>query len=176
YRVSIDGGASWNGPPRALYPAGGYSRPSGALVDSQGRVHIAWFDSRGTGYGQTYHTMSCDNGGTWSPLQRVNQSDGVVDNESPRLAEGPDGTIYMLYRGSRDGSPQGGWTPFDHYLLRSTAVACGAGVTWLYPSQKVSRGLPEDLGNTYGGQIVAGQNGRRHIPYWRQNSGNKLVE
>ena len=175
FRVSNDGGVTWKAAPQALYPAGGYSRPSGALVDSVGRIHVAWFDSRNTGYGQTYHTMSCDDGGTWSPLQRVNQHDGVVDNEAPRLAEGADGTIYMLYRGSRDGNPQRGWPPFDHYLLRSTAAACGSGVTWLYPSQKVSRGLPEEMGNTYGGQIVPGQNGRMHIAYWNETRGNNVV-
>ena len=176
YRISIDGGVTWVAAPAALYPAAGYSRPSGTLVDSLGRIHVAWFDSRTTGYGQTYHTMSCDNGATWTPLVRVNQFDGVVDNESPVLAEGSDGTIYMLYRSSRDGIPQGGWPPFDHYLLRSTAVACpGTGVTWLYPSQKVSRGLPEELGNTYGGQIFAGQGGRMHIAYWLETNGNNLV-
>lgn len=182
YRISMDGGVSWVAAPKALYPAAGFSRPSGALVDSQGYIHIAWFDSRavpaegfGGGYGQTYHTMSCDNGATWSPLQRVNRFDGVVDNESPRLAEGGDGTIYMFYRGSRDGNPQGGWAPFDHYLLRSTSVACGSGITWLYPSQKVSRGMPEELGNTYGGQIFVGQGGRMHIGYWLETNGNNLA-
>jgi hypothetical protein len=183
YRISTDGGVTWVSPPQALYPSPGtYSRPSGALVDSLGRIHIAWFDSRampaegfGGGYGQTYHVMSCDNGATWSPLQRVNRFDGAVDNESPRLAEGPDGTIYMFYRSSRDGSPQGGWAPFDQYLLRSSAVACGTGITWLYPSQKVSRGMPEELGNSYGGQIFAGQGGRMHVAYWLETNGNNLA-
>ncbi len=77
YRISIDGGQTWVNAPQSLYPAGGYSRPSGALVDSLGRIHVAWFDTGGVGYGQTYHTMSCDNGATWSPLQQVNSFDGV---------------------------------------------------------------------------------------------------
>jgi filamentous hemagglutinin family protein len=175
YRISADGGASWIAPPQVLFPAAGYSRPSGVLVDNAGRIHVAWFDSRATGYGQLYYTMSCDNGGSWSPLQRVNPQDDGIDNESPRLAEGADGTIYMLYRSSRDGNPQRGWPPFDHYLLRSTALVCGGGAAWLYPSQRVSRGLPEDLGNTYGGQIVAGQSGRMHIAWWRESSGNNLA-
>lgn len=175
YRVSADGGATWLAAPQALYPAAGYSRPSGALVDSAGRIHVAWFDSRATGYGQLYYAMSCDNGGSWSPLQRVGPQDDGIDNESPRLAEGSDGTVYMLYRTSREGNPQRGWPPFDHYLLRSSAVACGTGTTWLYPAQKVSRGLPEDFGNTYSGNVVAGRNGRLHMAWWSETRGNNLV-
>ncbi len=175
YRISADGGATWVAPPQVLYPGPGYSRPSGALVDSAGRIHVAWFDARATGYGQMYYAMTCDNGASWSPLQRVGPQDDGIDNESPRLAEGSDGTVYLLYRSSREGNPQRGWPPFDHYLLRSSAVACGSGTTWLYPGQKLSRGLPEELGNTYGGNLVAGRNGRLHVAWWSETRGNNVV-
>ena len=173
-RVSVDGGATFSAE-QTPFNAPGYSRPSGALIDSAGRIHLAWFDSRATGsYGQHFHSISCTNGASWSGANNVSQFEFSVDNESPRLAEGGDGTIYMFYRSSRDGNPQQGWAPFDHYLLRSNAIGC-SGVTWLYPSLKVSRGLPEELGNTYGGQIFPGVDGKLHVGYWRETSGNNLA-
>jgi len=51
--------------------------------------------------------------------QQVSQFDGVSDAESPRLTQGTDGTIYMLYRGDVDGLPQTAGP-------RSTTTCCAA--------------------------------------------------
>jgi len=133
-RTSSDGGTTW-GAQQRLTNTPGYSRPSGALVDSAGTQHVAWFDGRG-GYGQLYHRMSCDNGVTWTAEQQVSQFDGDTDAEEPRLAQGTDGTIYMLYRGSLNGLPQNGWPPFNEYLLRGTlpSTPCASTIAWRFPS------------------------------------------
>jgi len=178
FRRSGDGGVTWS-PQQQLTAGAGYARPSGLLVDSAGCVHVAWFDGR-AGYGQNYHRMSCDFGATFSPEVNLSRFDPSVDYESPRLAEASDGTIYLVARGSKDGRPQQGWPPMDEYLLRSSSIvrtgtAASWSVNWLFPAQKISRGLPEELGTTYGAKIVAGASGRLHVAYWLETDGNNLV-
>jgi hypothetical protein len=176
FAMSIDGGITWGAPVR-VSNAANYSRPSGAMVDSAGNMHVAWFDGRG-GYGQLYHRMYCPANGIWTPEQWITQFDSASDAESPRLAQGADGTVYLLYRGDRDGSPQQGWPPFDHYMLRGavTPTPCAAPMTWKFPSQRVTRGLPEEFGNTYAGQIYTNPAGTRlNIAYWNEANGNNLL-
>jgi hypothetical protein len=181
FRASTDGGVTWASQ-QQLTSAPSYSRPSGVFVDSAGCVHVTWFDGRATGGngGQNYHRMSCDGGGTFSAEFNLSVYDPGVDNESPRMSEGADGTLYIVFRGSRDGVPQQGWPPLDEYLLRSASVVRtgGAGawrVNWMFPAQRISRGLPESRGNTYGAQIFAGNGGRMHVAYWDETNGNNLV-
>ena len=178
FRRSADGGNTWSAQEQ-LTASGGYSRPSGLLVDSAGCVHVIWFDGR-SGYGHVYHRMSCDSGASFSPEVDLNANDPSVDYESPRMAEASDGTLYLVMRSSKDGRPQQGWPPMDEYLLRSASVTrtgtyANWTVNWLFPAQKISRGLPEELGNTYGAKIAAGTAGRMHIAYWSETSGNNLV-
>jgi hypothetical protein len=177
-RRSADSGSTWS-TQQQLTNSVGYSRPSGLLVDSGGCVHVLWFDDR-AGYGQVYHRMSCDFGATFSPEVNLNAFDPFVDYESPRIAEASDGTLYVIMRSSKDGQPQQGWPPMDEYLLRSTSVtragtAADWSVNWLSPAQKISRGLPEELGNTYAAKLAAGASGKMHVAYWRETNGNNLV-
>jgi len=84
-RRSVDGGQTWQAE-QPISPAAGFSRPGSALVDTQGRVHFAWYDSRTTGVGQAFYTVSCDNGATWSPAQFVTRRH---ENDLAHLQEGP---------------------------------------------------------------------------------------
>ena len=175
---SVDGGANFQSP-QVLFPkspAVGFSRPGSALVDSQGRVHVAWYDSRYTaGFGQVLYSLSCDNGANWSTPQLVTRPIASADNEAPRLVEDSGGNLYMVVRSSLDGNPQTGWPPFAQYLVRGKSVACGTGATWQFPAQRISRGLPFDLGNTYGAKVIAGASGRLHAAWWQESSGNNLT-
>lgn len=161
----------------------GYTRPSSVLVDASGtqdHVFFAWYDSRyagGAEIGQAMLAVSCDAGANFSPVQQVSANDRGNDAESPRLAKASDGTLYMLYRSSLDALPQEGWAPFSQRLIRSSSIDCNVNppVTWLQPSQTVSRPLPEELGNTYGGLIAAGASNRLHIGYWSEANGNNLL-
>jgi hypothetical protein len=172
---SLDGGASFQST-QDIAPAAGYSRPGSALVDSQGRVHVAWYDTRNTpGYGQVFHALSCDNGATWTPAQLVTRPIAFTDNEAPRLVEDTNGGLYLVVRSSLDGNPQAGWPPFGQYLVRGNTVSCSTGVKWQFPAQRISRGLPFDLGNAYGAKVIAGAGGRLHAAWWQGSSGNNLI-
>jgi hypothetical protein len=177
YRSSVDGGVSFQAVTTPWSSgAVGYSRPGSALVDSAGRLHFAWYDSRYTpGVGQVMYALSCDNGATWSPAQFVTRPISSADSEAPRLVEDSGGNLYMMIRSSLDGNPQTGWAPFAQYLVRANSVSCGVGASWVLPPQRLSRGMPSDLGNTYGGKIVAGTGGRLHAAYWQESNGNNVV-
>ena len=172
FKRSADGGVTWQ-PEQQITNASGYSRASDTLVDRQGIIHLVWYDDR-QGYSGIYHCQSCDHGVTWTPEQWVTQFDGIVDNEDPKIVQAEDNIIYILYRSTRDGYPQGGWPPFSMYLLRSQSSSCPNGTTWLYPAQRVSRGLPDEHANTYSGSISAGKNGRLHIAYWNERAGSNV--
>ncbi len=187
YRRSADGGATWPTPVVELI--GGnlqYSRPTGALVDSNNCVHLARYDnftgvSGPVAYGNIFHRMSCDGGATWSADAEVTLIDGEIDTEQPRLVE-INKMLHLMVRRSGDGLPQPGWVPFDQYLYRgaipATAPAISQGganpTTWLRPAQKISRGLPDEITNTYGGNLATGANGALHIAYWAEKNGNNL--
>ena len=170
---STDGGTTWK-PEQQLTDASGYSRASDILVDGQGVIHVVWYDHR-EGYSGIYHRQSCDHGATWTPEQWVTQFDGMVDNEDPKIVQAEDHTLYLLFRSTRDGQPQGGWPPFHVYLLRGQSSFCSNGATWLYPAQRVSQGLPDQWSNTYYGTISAGKDGRLHVAYWDENVGNNII-
>jgi hypothetical protein len=175
-RRSLDGGASWQAE-QIISPAAGYSRPGSVLVDTSGRVHVAWYDSRNTGVGQVFYSLSCDNGANWSTAQFVTQRASNVDNEAPKLVDDSNGNIYMVVRSTTDGFPIGGQPPFSQYLIRaaSGSITCGIGAGWVLPAQRVSEGLPYNIGNTYGAKAAKGAAGQIHVAYWQETAGNNVV-
>jgi hypothetical protein len=173
FKRSTDGGVAWSNE-QQLSNAPGYSRASDILVDQQGNLHIVWWDDR-NGYSGVYHRQSCDHGVTWTAEQWVTQFDGVVDNEDPKIAQAENGTLYLLFRSSRDGEPQGGWPPYGMYLLRSQSSGCPSGTAWLYPAQRISYGLPDEYSNNYSGTVSVGKNGRLHIAYWDEKRGTEVI-
>jgi hypothetical protein len=173
FKRSTDGGNTWEAE-QQITNANGYSRASDILVDQQGSIHLVWSDSR-NGYSGIYHRQSCDRGISWTSEKWVTEFDGIVDNEDPKIVQGTDQTLYLLFRSSRDGIPQGGWPPYEEYILRSQSSSCPAGATWFYPAQKVSRGLPDELSNNYSGTISVGKNDRLHLAYWNERRGNNVV-
>ncbi|MDD2768542.1 MAG: DUF4214 domain-containing protein [Methylococcus sp.] len=184
YSRSTDGGMSFSAPTLLIgKSSNGYTRPSSVLVDASNgtdRVYLAWYDSRASGgleVGQVFLAVSCDGGATFTSPQHVTVHDRGNDAESPSLALDSSGTLFLLYRSSLNGIPQEGWPPFSQHLMRSSLIACGSdpAVQWLHPSQLVSKALPEEFGNTYGGLLASGGSGRLHTAYWSDGSGNNLI-
>ena len=171
-RRSLDNGATWQ-PEQQLSNGPGYSRTGSISLDASGTLHVVYYDDR-VGYSSIYHRQSCDHGASWSAEQNVTSNDGVVDSESPRLAAGQDGKLYLVYRSSRDGSPQGGWPPYQIYLLRGTPAACPGNPAWLYPAQRVTRGLPDEYSDAYAPEVAAGSSGAVHVAFWDQLIGNDV--
>lgn len=173
YSYSTNSGASFSAPTKVTNTSG-YSRPGGALIDSGGRVFLAYYDNTTTNYGQIFYQCSSSVGAGFGAAVNVLAYDGVVDNGTPRLQQAADGTIFMLYQTSRNGLPQGGWPPFDQYLLRTSPAQNSCTLNWLFPSQKVSRGLPEELVTTYGGNIAVGNADALHAAWWNDKAGANL--
>jgi hypothetical protein len=176
YRGSSDSGTTFSTEAQLTTTDGYYSIPSSAIVDASGNLHFAFYDNRppAGSYGQLYYQCK-PSGGSFTTAVNITQFDGVIDNESPRLAQGTDGTLYALFRTTRAGIPQGGWPPFEQYMMRTTApVTTCAGVSWLHPSQRVSTGLPSEFANTYGGFLTPGANNVLHAAYWSDKLGTNL--
>lgn len=171
---STDGGQTFGAPAILAGAEGGsYSRITQLFTDSAGRVHLALYDGNDTpGVGMIHHRMTCD-GSTWGPEYAITSTakDGAVDNEEPRLAES-NGTLYLVFRSSRNGNPQGGWPPYS-IIMQTGKISCPAGtVTWSYPGRRVGGGMPLTLGDSYRPEIfVESATGKAHVAWWNTNNG-----
>jgi hypothetical protein len=177
-RSSNTSGASFTAEVQLTTPDAFYSRPSGALVDSGGNVHFAYYDSSPSSgaAGQVFYRCSSNAGASYTTAVNITQFDGAVDMEAGRFAQGTDGTLYMMVRSAKHGYPFPGFPPFEQILYRSAApsTSLGCGVTWLHPSQKVSPGLPLEWANTFGGNLAAGASNVLHAAYWSDKAGTNL--
>ena len=172
--------------PVVLVDQPGYSRPTSALIDAGGKVHLVFYDNRAiTGFsvaGRVFHMLSCNGGANWTIENNVTQFDGDVDNEQPRIAQLTTGEVFVSFRSSRGGLPQGGWPPFEVYLLRMGTPGCGAltsgapnTTTWNYPAQLLSRGTNVDQGGNYAANLFTGSAGGLHAAWWNDTNGTNLV-
>ena len=150
-----------------------YIRPSSALIDSSGRIHIGFYG--GPNIGQSLHKMSCDGGATWLSSGLISVGDRGNDSEAPRLFE-QNGVIHAVYRSSLDGVPIEGWPPFSVRVSRMTAPNCASlsPSVWMGPSQVVSGTGYSNMANTYGANVSSGPSGV-HLSYWNEASGGANV-
>jgi hypothetical protein len=171
--------------PVVLVSQPGYSRPTSALI-SGAQVHLVFYDDRAiSGFsvaGRVFHTLSCNGGLNWTFENNVTQFDGDVDNEQPRISQLTTGEIFVSFRSSRGGLPQGGWPPFQVYLLRMVAGSCASTAsgaanttTWNYPAQRLSKGSDVELGGNYAANTFAGSAGGLHAAWWNDTAGTNLV-
>jgi hypothetical protein len=175
YARSTNNGASF-GAAVAIVDQIGYSRVTSAIV-SGSQVHLVFYDNRASGassVGKVFHKMSCDSGASWNAETNVTQFDGDVDNEQPRILQLTSGDVFIAFRSSRIGVPQGGWPPFHTFILRMSTAGCPGGATWLYPAQRLSSGSETNLGGNYGVNIFPGASGRLHALWWNDTAGTNL--
>ena len=177
FRRSQSAGASWTEAEQTLSTGVGFARPTGMLLDSLGRLHLVWYDSRNTPtVGQTFHRLSCDGGQTWFE-SIVSRYDYAVDNESPRIGELTDGSIYVAVKSSRAGDPQPGWPPHSMFLYRAQTLSCSGAVgtaSWLSPPQPVSPTFPDSLANHFGISLAPAPSGAMYLSYLSDRTGVNL--
>jgi len=173
-RRSTDGGLNF-GSAQIIHGAEGdglYSRLRSLITDTGGRVHATLYTNADTGgaSGMIHHRVSCDGGQTWSADQAVTSQtiDGDVDNEQPRVSEAA-GRVYLTYRTSRYGNPQGGWPPYTTVL--QTGAISGCGVVWSYPARRIGGGLPFTYSSTYTPDVYADSAGWVHFTWWENTDG-----
>ncbi|MHC5538674.1 sialidase family protein [Singulisphaera rosea] len=112
---STDLGKTWSGPNRVNTVAGSAREGlHGMAAGPGGRVFCTWLDLR-NGRMEIFGARSEDDGATWKPDALVYRSSGksVCECCHPSAAFGPDGTLYVMWRNSLNGSR-------DHYIARST--------------------------------------------------------
>jgi hypothetical protein len=171
-RRSTDGGASFGGEQLVGgAEGGGYSRITDIFTDGSNNVHVLWYDNNFTtdGSGQVIHRMTCD-GSNWGAVNELTKQsvDGVYDNEQPRMGQAA-GRLYVTFRTSRNGDPQGGWPPYSIHMLSGTLSGCG--VSWVYPSRLVAGGTPVHFAGTYRPEVFGDAGGTLHLGWWDMTQG-----
>jgi len=158
-----------------------YSRNPEIGADAAGDFHLAWYDSLNSpSVGHIFYMNSCDGGSTWTNATDLSAFDGDVDSETPQWALDSNGQLWLSFRSTRNGDPQGGWSPYQQYTTRLRAKNCVTGVAvdpkavFFLPAQKSSPGLPDDFTNVYGATFAPGTNGKLHLGYWNNKLGNNL--
>ena len=154
-----------------------YSRITDLFTDSLGRVHVSYYDNGFTNplgiAGMIMHRMTSD-GSTWGPAEQVTSQtiDGDVDNEESRLAE-VGGQLYIVYKNTLKGDPQGGWSPYSVYMKKGTVTGCPGACTtaWSYPGRRLGGGLPFSFASLYRPEIASDSSGALHLAYWDQQKG-----
>ncbi len=181
-RRSIDGGLNFAGTlPIADSGGSTYSRLTHLFTDSLGRVHVAYYDNGYTNpigiAGMVRHRMTSD-GSTWGTDVAVTSQtiDGDVDNEEPRLAEVA-GKLYIVYRNTANGNPQGGWSPYAIYMKTGTVSGCPGActTTWTYPGRRLAGGIPFSYSSSYRPEIAGDPSGTLHLAWWDQAKGANVA-
>ena len=112
YRRSTDYGDTWD-PAKRISLTGGSSEDPSMAVDSQGTVHIAWYDDT-PGNWDIYYARSTDGGDSWSRARRISWTLGRSMN--PTVAVDPGSNIHIVWHDNTSGnmevlykkSPDGG--------------------------------------------------------------------
>src|SRR4030067_2760691 len=95
---------------------------NGAIVAFGANLYAAWEDRR-DGRGQIYISKSTDRGVTWSAPAQVNVSPySGASQQSPSVAVGPDGAVYVAWQENRAGGLN-----VNGYLARSNAGSLSFG-------------------------------------------------
>ncbi len=160
-------GATWTAPASlAKTVLSPYAMP-GLLIDSAGRIHIAWPDSRvaATGANLVYYSQSTDDGSSWTTPVPISQ--GVYNIAG----------YYNVQMASKGDTLFVGWDTYGgspNFLL-SYAVSGDNGGSW-YPEQSktfdqqhfLARATVDQNGTVYvaGTEFYPSSNGRVVLGYW----------
>ena len=175
-RNPANNGTGSFGGPVTIGDSGGtfYSRLSGIFTDSGGDVHIVYYDNGynpgGANVGQIRHRMMCGAGATLGTDTGVTSYavDGDVDNENPRIGEAG-GKMYVVFRSSRNGNPQGGWPPQSVQMQSGTKSGCA--VNWTYPARRIAGGVPLSFATVFTPTVFGDSGGNLHLGWWDGKAG-----
>lgn len=77
-------------------------KPDLVVDPATGDVYASWSDLHGSGCNNIFFSRSVDHGATFSQPQKI--SAGICDNESPSIALGPNGRVFVAWQGTNGGS------------------------------------------------------------------------
>jgi hypothetical protein len=152
---------------------GFYSRLTSIFTDATGNVHVGWFTNADTAgaSGMIHHRLLCPTGpgATFSTEAAftTQAGDGDVDNEEPRFAQDSTGQIYVIWRSTLHGNPQGGWPPYSVQMKKmSFPGGCSGAAAASYPSRRIAGGIPLSYASLYRPEIFGDSAGVVHVAWW----------
>ncbi len=170
YRRSSSNGLYWEPSVRINHYVN-YSRTPCIAADGSGGIYIAWWDVV-SGVTNIYFARSLDGGTTWewNPDRALTEIEYEVDSEAPRIISSDAGHLYLTWRDNRDGYPQGGYSPYEIYYLRSE----DRGEHWNSIPERLSPDLPTSYGISRSPNLYLDGSGRLHLTWWEDNRGDNL--
>lgn len=93
YKMSTNGGSSWQSPKRLTWNSGDSNSPDLA-VNPRDVLHVFWHDDS-TGDFEIYCKISLDNGTTWFPVDRITWSN--THSWNPRIAISNVGDLHLTW-------------------------------------------------------------------------------
>jgi hypothetical protein len=178
-RRSTDGGLSFGGAVSIANSAGGnYLSLTHLMADSAGRIHVAYYSDKPPApafVGMVHHRSTCD-GNSWGTDTQVTVTavDGDWDNEQPTLAESG-GRVFMAFRSSRNGTPQGGFPPQSVQVQSGVLNTGTCTVAWSYPARRAAGGLPQSYASSSQPRIIADSTGKVHLAWWDSTHGDNVA-
>jgi hypothetical protein len=75
--------------------------------------------------------------------------------------------LYVIWRSTQHGNPQGGWPPYSVQMKRlSFPGGCAGAAQATYPARRIAGGIPLSYASLYRPEIFSDSSGTTHIAWW----------
>lgn len=162
---SADGGRTWSEPVTVTDDSVFAAHDDHALLaGADGTLYLTWLDMR-SGKSHVYLSRSTDQGRTWEANRPIRVEEACPCCRTA-LASGPDGRLYVAWRGIFRGEVR------DIVVARSD----DEGRTWSAPVRVHEDGWVVHACPDAGPSLAVGRDGRVHVAWWTGKEGRAGVQ